>query len=773
MDSITGTEEQKPQADNIEQNPKTEAGANNTDAQELKTDLSDILDSENTTEAHDESYFTFRKFKDKTEIAQNIATVLFNKKYKQRGSVRGFYNTELTRTQVGLLTQCMGLQTVASLSQLGLNLTPYADKINDTFNDVLKSLRVTEKVYKDLGNANLENSDELHLLNFNMTPYIADLSEDSDDGSGSESNDNDANIIKSCVESAANVLKAMCEMREALFRQKERYEELKLNVKLPGLKGNLGELDAIEVAERIIRYTVGWLCGACIPANQGGNKDDKDNSELIYKINNSKVHSDDSKNIIKSIGWNFFKNPSSENKNKEVYEPSLYMTYSVCSAYMSIANSVREEREQISAELKKSSTIAIDAATDEAAKAVLNVSEKLSALAVSQRQKSNLAFYASIYKQYETFRRQCIDAGRYEELQCKNASVDIASKFIGQNYTSVNYLDIENSTTNDSVINTVFHILILLYSGIDLDYETAVKKNIVAENEFYDEMQYALQNVMRRWKSLNKVGKSYIIDTYTLSFKEKMPHIYDDWIKQLRRQRIQVASLVPIMIRALNEVSRYLVRYPQKQKTEYLALVLQSRSDIDNAGNKEWAWDSDGYNLNSECYFVKELVDFYEYYATYEEPFLHAGDKEADFVDKFKREFEFKKSDFEAEKSKAISELRAEKDKELQKRDEIIRELQNRTAPLVQEVKNLIAEEFRKNLNGLLKSMLNEDDADGSTKALFNALVLEAAFNAYNNNKQKYFFGTQIKNYDDYDRAKDIVGNIVWAVLSKGFNGGY
>ena len=69
--------------------------------------------------------------------------------------------------------------------------------------------------------------------------------------------------------------------------------------------------------------------------------------------------------------------------------------------------------------------------------------------------------------------------------------------------------------------------------------------------------------------------------------------------------------------------------------------------------------------------------------------------------------------------------------------------------------------------------MLNEDDADGSTKALFNALVLEAAFNSYNNNKQKYFFGTQIKNYDDYDRAKDIVGNIVWAVLSKGFNGGY
>lgn len=753
MDPIKGADVQLQQKDFIGQNAEAEVRETALNVQKEKTDLDDIIDYEESAENGDESFFAFKKLKDQKEIAQNIAAVLFNKKYK-RGSVKGFYNTELTRTQVGLLTQCLGLQTVASLSQLGLNLTPYTDKINDTFNDILRSLRVTEKVYNDLANT---DSDNPVLLNFNMTPYIADMSDDADDSFVNESSDKNIDVIKSCVESAANVLKAMCEMREALFRQKEKYEELRLNIKLHGSKGDFGTLNAIEVAERIIRYTLWWLCKACIPANR---------NDIVYKINNRAVYGDKDKDIIKSLGWNFFSNFT--NIDKELYEPSLYMTYSVCSAYMSIANSVREERKQISSELKKSGKISIDAATDEAAKEILNVAEKLNAVAISQRQKSNLALYASIYKQYETFRRQCIDAGRYEEMQCKKASVDIASKFIGQNYTSVNYIDIENSTTNDSVINTVFHILILLYSGIDIDYEAAVKRNIVAENEFYDEMQYALQNVMRRWKSLNKVGKSYIIDTYTLSFKEKMPHRYDDWIKQLRRQRIQVASLLPILIRALNEVSRYLVRYPQKQKIEYLALVLHSRSDIDNGEGKEWAWDSDGYNLNSECYFVKELVDFYEYYATYEEPFLRAGDREAEFVDKFKRDFEFKKSDFEAEKSRAISELRAEKDEELKKLDERIQDLQNRTAPLVQEVNKLIADGFRENLDRLLKSMLTESDGEGSTRALFNALVLDAAFNLEIKYQKNLF---NVENYDDYRSAKKHVEEFVLREMSKDFNG--
>lgn len=752
MELTKDEEGQARQTETVPQSEAPSAPKADESIQRVKTELDDIIDFDDAqTENGDESIFTFKKFKDQTEIAQNIATVLFNKKYNRRGT-KGFYNTELTRAQVGLLTHCLGLQTVASLSQLGLDLSQYADKINDTINAILGSLRVSEKVYQDLADA--DAAADPMLLNFNMTPYISDILDDAEDSQDAENDGGDAVVVKSCVESAANVLKALSEIREALFRQKERYSAIKLNIRLWKAKDDTVAPPAMEVLERIIRYTLGWLCGACIPAMR---------SDIIYKINGQAVYQDPDKNLVKSLGWNFFRNPKTDG---ETYEPSLYMTYSVCSAYMSIASSIREERKQIASVLKKTGKIAIEDVTEATKRLVSETAEKLKALSISEKQKSNFSFYAKIYRQFETFRRQCIDAGRYEEMQCKNASIDLASKFIGQNFTSVDYGDIENSTTNDSVINTVFHVLVLLYSGIDLDYEAAVKRNIVSDGEFYDEMQYALQNVMRRWKSLNKDGKSYIIDTYTLSFKERMPVMFADWIKQLRRQRIQVASLLPILIRAFNEVSRYLVRYPQKQNIEYLALVLQNRSERD--GVKEWAWDLDGYNLNSECYFVKELVDFYEYYTTYEEPFLRAGDKTEDFVFRFKKEYDFRKSDFEAEKTKAVSDLRAEKDAEIAKRDELIKKLQSQTAPLVKEIKALIREEFRENLNGILKSMLSETDSEGSTKALFSALVLDSAFNCDVNGTKSLF---KVEQYEDYRTAKDRIEDFVQREMSKYFNG--
>lgn len=754
MEIINGEAKKAAQAETLSQNGEVAAQMIDEAPQRVKTELDDILDLDGTeTESGDESIFTFKRFKNQTEIAQNIATVFFNKKYNKRGT-KGFYNTELTRSQVGLLTHCLGLQTVASLSQLGLDLSQYTDKINDTINAILSSLRVSEKVYNDL--AEVDASSDYTLLNFNMTPYISDILDEVEDSQDAESDGGDAVIVKSCVESAANVLKALSEIREALFRQKERYSALKLNIKLWKAKDDAVSPNVMDVLERIIRYTLGWLCGACIPAAH---------NNIVYKINGQAIYKNADKNLIKSLGWNFFRNPRTDG---ETYEPSLYMTYSVCSAYMSISSSIREERKQIAGELKKARKISLDDITDETKEMVSRVAEELKARSISDKQKNNYTFYANIYKQFETFRRQCIDAGRYEEVQCKGADIDLASRFIGQNFTDVDYEAIENSTTNDAVINTVFHVLILLYSGIDLDYEAAAKRNIVTDGEFYDEMQYALQNVMRRWKSLNKGGKSYIIDTYTLSFKEKMPSAFADWIKQLRRQRIQVASLLPILIRAFNEVSRYLVRYPQKQNIEYLSLVLQNRSERD--GVKEWAWDLDGYNLNSECYFVKELVDFYEYYTTYEEPFLHAGDKTEDFVFRFKQEYDFRKNDFETEKSKAISDLQAQKDAEIAKRDDLIAQLQNQTAPLVKEVKALINEGFRENLNEMLKSLLTEADKEGSTRALFNALVLDAAFNFERIGSQKGNLFS-VKDYADYRAAKRHIEEFVQIQISNLFNG--
>lgn len=701
----------------------------------IRDDLWDILaEGEEPTEKTGDSFF-FR-YKDQREIAQKIAQQLFGKRYISKRGTKGFYNTELTRTQVGLLTHCLGLQTAASLSQLNYDLSQYGQQINDTLNAIFTSLHVTEEIYEQLKVTTAkENAD---LLNFNMSPYVTDAL----DEAGEEEDSEELSVVRSCVESAANVLKALSEIRESIFNQSKLLREgtaaKRIEFTFNGKDGvkPVTEAEMVDIIEKVIRYTLGWLCEACIPAAR----------TIIYEINGRTVYPDgDSRNRIKTLGWNFFRTPK---MNTEVYEPSLYMTYSVCSAYMSIANSVRTVRSDLDTLAKKEKK---DLQRDDLTVEI----ELLKKKSLSEQYKKNLSFYHDIQTEFERFRDQCIYAGRYEEKQCKEASINLASEFIGQNYTSVNYEDIENSTTNDAVINTVFHVLILLYSGLDLDYEEAAKKGIVADGEFYDEMQYALQNVLRRWKSLNKTDKGYIIEQYTLSFKERMPIMFTSLSKQLRRQRIQVASLLPMLIRAYNEVSRYLIRYPQKQNVEYLALVLQNRCERD--GVKEWSWDREGYNLNSEMHYVKAIVDFYEYYKTYEEPFLEA-------------DVHIQTAKMELEKNKML-EIQALQEQQRQVIDELnaviaekereVEHLKSLEAPLVKEVKAIVREEFEKEFGAHLKAIFTElltaPDTPDSLRYLFNALTLDATFNYRVQGTTQSLF--EITDYNSYDLVKNDVEN--------------
>ena len=94
--------------------------------------LADILDKKA------DSSVIFNRYRDKSEIAKKIAKVLFTKKYnsgkdsvrggQRRSFERGFYNTDIDRSQVGLLTQCLGLQATASLSDFGLDMSAYSGR---------------------------------------------------------------------------------------------------------------------------------------------------------------------------------------------------------------------------------------------------------------------------------------------------------------------------------------------------------------------------------------------------------------------------------------------------------------------------------------------------------------------------------------------------------------------------------------------------------------------------------------------------------------------
>lgn len=656
-------------------------------ASRIYSDLKDIIDSKRNTKDT-----VFNRYKPKDSIAEEIAKNFFSSKYndpsKNSKYEEGFANSLADRSQVGLLTQAYGLQIIAGLRSLGCNLEERSPKINYVLNQLFELLGIDGDVLSAIRDMDYDDFDP-YLLNFNISPFYVDFE---------ETVIARENASRNCVESASAVLKALSEIRTAIGVQLDAGNELDLTFANDSISSD----EMIENIEYIIKYTLKWLTDACIPAP-------KPNGETIkYAIRNQKVKNPD----IEYIGWNFFRSPEDANKMSgnlvtNEYEPSLYVTFSVCSAYISLKGELAFVQPYVD---KNTSPDDKD---------------------ITPRYDRNVRLYAAIAPLLKKFQNQCMQAGRYEELRSNGFftgedPIDLSVCFIGQNYNPVTFEDITNSTTNDAMINTILHILILLYAGVDIDYKLIATENNVPAiiDDFYDEMQYAIQNILRCYKKLNAADKSYIVDQYVLSFKEKMPSDFASLAKTLRRQRIQVASTLPLLIIANNEISKYLVQYPQKQNMEYLAMIMRNRN-LDKNSNVEWAWDRDGYNITSQNYYIRALNDFYNYYDQYEANYIKYDEKVAKA-----REDNDKKIDQLTKKHTnevaALEAAIAEKEQEIKEGHPIIKELRALSASAI---KDSFVELFQDSFVELLRSLsdaskgcgVKEDSPEGLK--LFASLV--------------------------------------------------
>lgn len=634
-------------------------------ASRIYSDLKDIIDSKRNTKNT-----VFNRYKPKDSIAEEIAKNFFSSKYndpsKNSKYEEGFANSLADRSQVGLLTQAYGLQIIAGLRSLGCNLEERSQKINYVLNQLFELLGIDGDVLSAIRDMDYDDFDP-YLLNFNISPFYVDLEETAISHESASRN---------CVESASAVLKALSEIRTAIGVQLDAGNELDLTFANDPVSSD----EMIENIEYVIKYTLKWLVDACIPAP-------RPNGETIkYTIRGNSVDTPD----IDYVGWNFFRSPDNANKMSDnlvtnEYEPSLFVTFSVCSAYISLKGELAFVQPYVD---KNTSPDDKD---------------------MTPRYDRNVRLYTAIAPLLSKFQNQCIQAGRYEELRSNGFftgedPIDLSVCFIGQNYNPVTFEDITNSTTNDAMINTILHILILLYAGIDIDYKVvAARTNDPAIiDDFYDEMQYAIQNILRCYKKLNTADKSYIVDQYVLSFKEKMPSDFASLAKTLRRQRIQVASTLPLLIIANNEISKYLVQYPQKQNMEYLAMIMRNRN-LDKNNNVEWAWDRDGYNITSQNYYIRALNDFYNYYDQYEANYIKADEQ----VNRAKDESEKKIARLTEKHKDEIAALEAaiaEKEQEIKEGHPIIKELRALTASAI---KDSFVELFQGSFVELLRSLSN------------------------------------------------------------------
>ena len=602
----------------------------------------------------------FNIYKEKADIGAEIAKQLLAGRKAIGRSSKGFSVDDVDTTNVGVLTQCRGLQTIATLSKLKVNLKPYENLITTVLEDVLDRI-----------------SDKKGGYIFDATPYL-------NQERGKEDETDDQKIyVKDYVDTIASVLTAMITVRSMIYEQEDIGDPF--DKRLADLSGKTEDV----VHECLRRLNVAAL-------TRSGEKDEND-VEKKEQFTIDKDRQGKGKVLIKDLygrdyfeykGWSFTKCDKDEHK---ITTPSIYFTYVVTMAYMSVYEELKDPIEVVRDGIRKTKKVS---------------KERLAVLEGDDKYQRDRPFFEKIRKEFEEFTKRCVDAGRYIDM--KTRYLNITDMFIGSGLKKVTAADIENSTTNDSPLNTLMVVSVLINSGVDLDYKVFSNQEYGDDSkldEYYERLQYALQNVEKCYKAFVKENKEYVIDQYILNFNERIPSSLQEQAKLLRNQKISMLSLMPVMIRTYNLISSYLIRYPQKQAITYLSYTMSNRLEKKD-GNKMWAWDIDGYNINVNYMYIEALKAFYDYYHYYEE--IYSSESQG-AIAALEKKYETKLKGKETAFMDKVKELEESLEKEKAKnraKDPLLAAMDDR---ITKKFSELFEGELKKVLRGIYKQNMEED----------------------------------------------------------------
>ncbi len=314
-----------------------------------------------------------------------------------------------------------------------------------------------------------------------------------------------------------------------------------------------------------------------------------------------------------TIGWNF---------TKDCQEPSLYYSFTVCECFVDFFNTFEH---YLTYKQKEKYHTDTDADKKEYEKS-LEIYEyndlRLRYIEINEGVES---IDGSLYGALES---KCKRVAHEIWRLCKE---DLADKFYYNDLgTKISEEDIERSTTSDALFNTVYIINIMIDAGLDEDIkrdqenaltEEAAEKAEEEYNDLLEACQMALQKAFRAYDKLRNAGKEYIVEQFLVGFNEKFT-THKDLVKDLRKRRMRVFTLMPLLIRTNNVISEYLVKYPQANMRKYLGYILENRYVEKGKTKRRWIWERDGYFSCSNYYYVSALGEFYAYYETYESKYI-------------------------------------------------------------------------------------------------------------------------------------------------------
>ena len=606
--------------------------------------LSEILKNEEENRSN-----IFKQFVEKDKIGEQILDEFLSKKYSNSSRGKGFFFSENERGKIGLISQLIGLETVCILKDFNVNVLADKDKIearvnliNDTLNSIVASLNLTQEKVDQI----LDGFEDSVQLVYDCSPFIRN--EDIED---------DELKVTTYVDSMAKVLETFVSFRSFYLSLGKVASKISVE----------GFDNVNNVIEALIIKSIADLNKAAIPLKE----------PIVYKIGEQEKKDINGQDMLFK-GWNYsiFNEPG--------YSPSLYFTYSVCSAYMALYG---EFKYVINAVRAKEKTLTVE-------QRMKKVCPELD-LSKNPRMAEDFECFKKFYKQFVDLNKRCVDAGHFVDYCIKDSKTDLTNDFIGFGFSRVSFDEILNSTTNDSLINVLFVLLIYVYTGIDLDYQEFGRAD-----EINDLLIYSVQNVLKAYKAFERDHKSYIVDQCILSFNERMPSSCAEQINLLRKQRIYAVSLMPLLIKAYGAISKYLINYPQKDMMNYLKIILNSRTFDKKANKKLWLWDKDGYNIVINFLYILDLLDFYNYYEKFEFPYT---DDEKSFTKRFDLLNEQHNNEMSSMKSEYEANIQ-----ELNSKINLLTEEKNKMKPLEAEVLKIMTNYLENNMTEIFASMLNK-----------------------------------------------------------------
>ena len=432
-----------------------------------------------------------------------------------------------------------------------------------------------------------------------------------------------------------------------------------------------------------------------------------------------------------SCGWNY---------TKDCEEPSLYFTFSVSEVLIDILETFNNVIRSADADYLKNRIDELIGSGELA----LPYEEKNAKFEQIDAQfeefRNNLAttegqMEGELFKEVNQEKAVYETGSPYAKLEelCKKAANqiwrivnredlgDLINDFFSYNLSSVVKEDsITESVSNNALFNKLFVLNIAINAGVDEDAEDKVNyftpngsdKYEAALSEYdaiRNKIRLAYDSVYMFYNDMVKKNMDHKVNEYILPFDERFD-IHKKEIGELRRARIRIFSLEPLLVKTKTVMSDFVIQYPQYDMQIYLENILKSRLKNDK-GEPLWIWEKNGYSSSANYYYVEALSSFFDYYDKYESNFIKNSNENDKAKERIRKEYlkELKQKGqpiWELEREKAelnekLKELKAEKDGQIE-------ELKKDNLRLLERIEALDHDPFRETMRNFVVSIIEE-----------------------------------------------------------------